>query len=229
MFSPDTVLHNYQNYYKVTISREKPSWEAAVLLVDSEGFWWCITRRIMGFLDYVHRPVFYKTQNSTMFQKLGLFLSSGQDWKRLLCWVHYKELKVQWLRLALPNRPNRIGVSHPSPEDGNRYSFRNVVFYSFQNTGRCTESGNPVILTYWSSLNFRNSLVIYSSQWYWLVRFESQRHFRQLGVELWPSYFWVIACRSCQISDFQWHAAVAHHDSRKYIKCYILSTQQERA
>jgi hypothetical protein len=35
---------------------------------------------------------------------------------------------VQWLRLALSKGPNRIAVSLPSPENGNRYSFRNVVF-----------------------------------------------------------------------------------------------------
>jgi hypothetical protein len=34
----------------------------------------------------------------------------------------------------------------PSPEDGNRPSFRNVVFSSFWNTGRWTKSKNPVIL-----------------------------------------------------------------------------------
>jgi hypothetical protein len=34
------------------------------------------------------------------------------------------------LRLALSKGPNRVNVS-PSPEDGNRSSFRNVVFYNF--------------------------------------------------------------------------------------------------
>jgi hypothetical protein len=53
----------------------------------------------------------------------------------------------QWLRLPLPKWPNWIGVFPPSPEDGNRSSFRNVVFYSFQNTGHWTKSKNPVILT----------------------------------------------------------------------------------
>jgi hypothetical protein len=32
------------------------------------------------------------------------------------------------LRLALSKEPNRVGVSLPSPEDGNRSSFRNFVF-----------------------------------------------------------------------------------------------------
>jgi hypothetical protein len=36
---------------------------------------------------------------------------------------------VQWLRLALSTGPNWVGVfSPPSPEDGNRSSFRNVAF-----------------------------------------------------------------------------------------------------
>jgi hypothetical protein len=33
--------------------------------------------------------------------------------------------------LALSKRPNRVGVSLLSPEDGNRPSFRNVVFSSY--------------------------------------------------------------------------------------------------
>jgi hypothetical protein len=36
---------------------------------------------------------------------------------------------VQWLGLALSKRPNRVGVSLPSPEDGNRSSFRNIFLY----------------------------------------------------------------------------------------------------
>jgi hypothetical protein len=37
---------------------------------------------------------------------------------------------VQGLRLALSKGPNRVGVSLPSLEDGNRSGFRNVVFSS---------------------------------------------------------------------------------------------------
>jgi hypothetical protein len=33
--------------------------------------------------------------------------------------------------LALSNGPSRVGVSFPSPEDGSRSSFRNVVFSSY--------------------------------------------------------------------------------------------------
>jgi hypothetical protein len=38
--------------------------------------------------------------------------------------------EVQWLRLALSKGPNRVGVSFPSPEDGNRSRFRNFLFSS---------------------------------------------------------------------------------------------------
>jgi hypothetical protein len=51
------------------------------------------------------------------------------------------------LRLALSKRPNRVGVVVPSPEDGNRSSFRNVVFSGFYNTGQWTTSKTPVILS----------------------------------------------------------------------------------
>jgi hypothetical protein len=32
----------------------------------------------------------------------------------------------------LSEKPNRVGVSPPTPEDGNRSSFRNAVFYFFE-------------------------------------------------------------------------------------------------
>jgi hypothetical protein len=43
--------------------------------------------------------------------------------------------------------PDRVGVSFPSPEDGNRSSLRYVVFSSILNSGRWTKSRNPVILS----------------------------------------------------------------------------------
>jgi hypothetical protein len=45
---------------------------------------------------------------------------------------------VQWLRLALSKGPNRVGVFFPPPllpEDGNRSSFRNVVFLQTPDDG----------------------------------------------------------------------------------------------
>jgi hypothetical protein len=51
---------------------------------------------------------------------------------------------VQLLRLALSKESNRIGVSFPSPEDGNRPSFRNVFLFIY-NSERWTKSRNLVI------------------------------------------------------------------------------------
>jgi hypothetical protein len=46
------------------------------------------------------------------------------------------------LRLALSNGPNRVGVSHPPPEDRNRSSFWYVVFLGYRTMGK---SKNPAI------------------------------------------------------------------------------------
>jgi hypothetical protein len=35
---------------------------------------------------------------------------------------------IEWMRLAISKRPNRVGVSLLSPEDGNRSILRNAVF-----------------------------------------------------------------------------------------------------
>jgi hypothetical protein len=49
----------------------------------------------------------------------------------------------EWLRSALSKGLNRTESPTLSSENGNRSSFRNVVF--FLNTGRYTKSKNPVI------------------------------------------------------------------------------------
>jgi hypothetical protein len=44
---------------KILKQQEKCKSEIYAILVDSNGFWrWCITRRINGFVDFVHRPEF---------------------------------------------------------------------------------------------------------------------------------------------------------------------------
>jgi hypothetical protein len=54
---------------------------------------------------------------------------------------------LQWLRLALSKGPNWVGVFSPlSPKDGNRSSFRNVVFSSLLNTRRWKSPKSSVIL-----------------------------------------------------------------------------------
>jgi hypothetical protein len=50
------------------------------------------------------------------------------------------------LMLDLSKGSNRVGVSLPSPEDGNEPSFQNGVFLVIQMSGRRTTSINPVIL-----------------------------------------------------------------------------------
>jgi hypothetical protein len=84
--------------------------------------------RIAGLLDFVHRPVFLKLENT--FRKLDLFPFSGEGGAG----------KTPTL-LGPLETTNHIPVnevsseyvcfSPPSPEHENRSSFRNVVFYSF--------------------------------------------------------------------------------------------------
>jgi hypothetical protein len=45
-------------------------------------------------------------------------------------WVSGSVIQIRRLMLALSKGPNKVGVSLTSPEDGNRSSFRNVVFSS---------------------------------------------------------------------------------------------------
>jgi hypothetical protein len=90
-----------------------------MLLINSEGFWrWCIVLERIRFLDFVHRPMFSQKHVSETVQ-------------------------VQWLKLALYKVPNRVGTIFILPEDGNRSSFRNVVF--FRNIGRWTKSKNLIL------------------------------------------------------------------------------------
>jgi hypothetical protein len=63
------------NYLPQTVHRKEKLVEHKQ--VDFEG---CITIRITGFLDYVHRPVLQKIGNIT-FRKLGLFPSSCEGGK----------------------------------------------------------------------------------------------------------------------------------------------------
>jgi hypothetical protein len=49
----------------------------ATLLVTKQYF----TLRISVFLDFVHRPVFYKLENTT-FRQLDLFPSSGEGLRK---------------------------------------------------------------------------------------------------------------------------------------------------
>jgi hypothetical protein len=83
--------------------------------------------------------LFYITQRPiTVFTKsnkrnwtsepLGLWTSSIVSYSKKLETVKFRNL-VQWLWLALSKRSKNVFL--PSPEDGNRPSFRSVVFSSY--------------------------------------------------------------------------------------------------
>jgi hypothetical protein len=66
-----------------------------------------------------------KCKKTQHFGKPGLFLSSGEEREtlNLLGPLGRDNFKL-WI---LPTGPNRVGISLPSPEEGNRPGFRNVV------------------------------------------------------------------------------------------------------
>jgi hypothetical protein len=55
--------------------------------------------RITGSLDPVHRPVFYKLEN-TKFRKLDLFSSWGEWGRHLLSWVPYERANLKGARVG---------------------------------------------------------------------------------------------------------------------------------
>jgi hypothetical protein len=77
-----------------------------------------------------------KTHWLTVSRKVTLTLALTLT----LAWV------VQWLRLALSKGPNRVGVSPPPSEDGNKSSFRNIVFSSYLEFRAMNKSRKPVIM-----------------------------------------------------------------------------------
>jgi hypothetical protein len=64
----------------------------------------------------------------------------------------------KWIKLALSKEPSRVGVSLSSPDDGNRSSFRNLVFSSYLEFRTIDKVHNPSYSecyttsseTYWS-------------------------------------------------------------------------------
>jgi hypothetical protein len=83
---------------------------------------------INGFLEFVivrnSIPV-----ESTTLRKLDLFLSTSELRETSTVLVPLERTNLNYW-IALSKRPIRTGVSFFSPEDGNRSSFRNVVFSS---------------------------------------------------------------------------------------------------
>jgi hypothetical protein len=127
-----TQLTDFRENFVLTLKSTR-----TISLLNSKEFWrWCITHRVTRFLNFVHRLLLRKLDNTT-FRELLLFPSS-----------------FQWL---ISKGPSRLRVFHPSPEDGNRSSFPKVVFSSFWNIGRWTKCKNPLILDV--SINFLHFII----------------------------------------------------------------------
>jgi hypothetical protein len=132
-----------------------------ICLTDFKRFWrWCTTPRITGFLDFVHRLVFYKLEN-TAFRKLDLFPSScEEDTYSAGSFRKNQSQSLTVWRLALSKGPKWVCVFPPSHEDGNKSCFRSIMFCSFYSTGRWTKSGNPAIP---SKCKMRQKLPLYEA------------------------------------------------------------------
>jgi hypothetical protein len=68
----------------------------------------------------------------------------------------YDSFLDYWLRLALSKRPNRVDVSRPSSENGNRPSFWNILFCSCLEYG--TKRRNSAMLSVSCPLDSASSL-----------------------------------------------------------------------
>jgi hypothetical protein len=66
-----------------------------------------------------------------MIRKLDLFPSSDDGREMLTLLGLLERARSSDWALALSEGPNRVGVFLPSPENENRFSFRNVVFSSY--------------------------------------------------------------------------------------------------
>jgi hypothetical protein len=110
--------------------------------------------RTTGFFGLRPSSRIRNNWNYATFRKLDLFPSSGVGMDAATLLVPWKEFTsispVQWL--LYPR-----GATFPSPEDGNRPSFRNVAFSSYLQFLTIYEVQKPVIL---GVMNHRkNSLV----------------------------------------------------------------------
>jgi hypothetical protein len=76
--------------------------------------------RITGYLDFGLK--------NTTFRKLDLFLSSGEG----VGDTYFVGFVVERLRLALSSGSMTVGVPHSSSEEGNGFTFRNVLLCSLE-------------------------------------------------------------------------------------------------
>jgi hypothetical protein len=83
-----------------------------------------MTLRITGVLDFAHHPELKTRKNSILESGSVSVLREREE-------DTYSAESLITDRLALSKGPNRVGLLLPSPEDGNRSSFRIVVISSF--------------------------------------------------------------------------------------------------
>jgi hypothetical protein len=77
-----------------------------------------------------------------MFRKLDMFPSSGEGKETPTLLGLLEKANLNHCRIALSQGPNRVGVSLPSLEDGNRSNFRNFVF-EFRKTDKVHKPSDP--------------------------------------------------------------------------------------
>jgi hypothetical protein len=77
-----------------------------------------------------------KQLGNKTIRELDLIRVQARGRKQLLRWLRY-------LKLAPSKRPNRVGVSLPSPEDGTGSSFRNVAFWNYLGFRTTNKVHNP--------------------------------------------------------------------------------------
>jgi hypothetical protein len=81
-----------------------------------------VYKRITGFEELVHHRNSEELENN-------LFPSSGEKRQTRTLSATLKIANPNhWTRFPLGEEPNIVGVSLSSPEEGNRFSFPNVVF-----------------------------------------------------------------------------------------------------
>jgi hypothetical protein len=92
---------------------------------------------ITGFLNVFHRPVFQKKK-----KRLGnwiCFRPQARAWETPTLFFSVRKSQLQSLCLFLKD-PIELVFSILWPEEGNRSSFRNVVFFGIPDDGQCPKT-----------------------------------------------------------------------------------------
>jgi hypothetical protein len=110
-----------------------------------------IILRIAKFLDFIHRPEVQKLARRVSETGTVSVLRWGRKsaFRCFYSWCHIIWV-FQWFRWGLSKGHDRVGVTLPSPENGNRSCFRNVVLSQLFTIagGRQTANSQYYILLY---------------------------------------------------------------------------------